>query len=195
MQIIKHRCNTITALTTTHRSFGVEIDIRSFGDELILHHDPFVPGESFKTWLQSFAHKTLILNVKEEGLENRIIELMHHYSIEDFFFLDQSFPFLIKTIQQHERRCAIRLSEYESIDTVLSLAGDIDWVWVDYFSYFPLDTSAAHTLLDAGFKLCIVSPELQGYPADIHIPLLRNLLNNIHVSIDAVCTKEPQLWL
>ena len=68
----------------------------------------------------------MILNVKEEGLEERILHMMKQFSIEDFFFLDQSFPFLIKYANLDESRCAVRFSEFESIDTVLNLKNKVD---------------------------------------------------------------------
>ena len=61
-----------------------------------------------------------------------------------------------------ENRCAVRISEYESIETVLSLTGIVQWIWVDYFSRFPLTSQQTNTLQKKGFKLCFVSPELQG---------------------------------
>ena len=64
---------------------------------------------------------TLILNVKENGLENELLKTMQCFQIENFFILDQSFPYLITTINNGEKRCAARLSEYESINSVLSL--------------------------------------------------------------------------
>ena len=47
MQIISHRINTSSLLKKTPKSFGVEVDIRSNGDKLIIHHDPFEKGEIF----------------------------------------------------------------------------------------------------------------------------------------------------
>ena len=46
------------------------MDIRSEGARLIIHHDPFVAGESFDEWINAYQHGTLILNVKEEGSKN-----------------------------------------------------------------------------------------------------------------------------
>jgi hypothetical protein len=194
MQIIRHRINTIAELKEIPTNLGIEIDIRSYGDELILHHDPFVHGDNFEKWLEYFHHKTLILNVKEEGLENRVLEMMRAYNINDFFFLDQSFPFLIITARSGEKRCAVRVSEFESIDTALSLAGIIAWIWVDYFTHFPLTHDSAKKLQSAGFKLCLVSPDLQGFDAKTHITELKQLLINEDISTDAVCTKKPDLW-
>lgn len=194
MKLISHRRNTIQDLNATLQKYGVEVDIRSRGEQLIIHHDPFVAGESFEDWIAAYQHGTLILNIKEEGLEARLIALMKLYGIDDYFFLDQSFPFLVKWAKAGEHRCAVRVSEFESIDTALTLAGKVDWVWVDCFTRFPLSNEDAQRLKNAGFKLCIVSPELQGRDAETEIPLLVQLLGKRGIQADAVCTKRPDLW-
>ena len=194
MKLISHRRNTVSELLATDSKYGIEVDIRSKGDRLIIHHDPFVAGESFDEWLDAYRHGTLILNVKEEGLEARLIALMQSKGIADYFFLDQSFPFLVKWSKAGEHRCAVRVSEFESIETALTLAGKVDWVWVDCFTRFPLSEHDARSLKDAGFKLCLVSPELQGRDANVEIPHLVSLLKERNIAADAVCTKRPNLW-
>jgi hypothetical protein len=194
MKLISHRRNTIAQLRETPRHLGVEVDIRSIGDRLVIHHDAFVEGESFDDWLAHYEHGTLILNVKEEGLEQALVERMAKAGIADWFFLDQSFPFLIRSARAGERRCAVRVSEYESIDTALTLAGQIDWCWVDCFTRFPLAGDEARRLQAAGLKLCLVSPELQGRDAASEIPALRRLLADEGIAAEAVCTKRPELW-
>jgi hypothetical protein len=194
MKLISHRRNTIAELRATDNKYGVEVDIRCEGGKLIMHHDPFVAGESFDEWVAAYRHGTLILNVKEEGLEARLIALMASKGIDDYFFLDQSFPFLVKWSKAGEHRCAVRVSEFESIETALTLAGKVDWVWVDCFTQFPLSGDDAQRLKNAGFKLCLVSPELQGRDAETEIPALASLLRERNIESDAVCTKRPDLW-
>jgi hypothetical protein len=194
MQIIAHRRNTLAELLATPIKYGIEVDIRSVGDQLMIHHDPFVSGEHFDAWIAAYRHGTLILNVKEEGLEAKLIALMQKHGIDNFFFLDQSFPFLIKWSKAGEPRCAVRVSEFESVDAALTLAGRINWVWVDCFTHFPLSGPDARRLQDAGFKLCLVSPELQGRQAESEIPQLIKLLLEREISPEAVCTKRPDLW-
>jgi len=194
MILVHHRRNTAAELRATPPEWGVEVDIRSQGGELVIHHDPFVAGEPFGTWLDAYHHRLVILNVKEEGLEERVLAEMAARGIESFFFLDQSFPFLIRTARAGERRCAVRVSEYESIDTALSLAGLIDWVWVDCFSRFPLDRAEAERLRAAGFRLCLVSPELQGRADPAEIEAMRALIAERGITIDAVCSKTPERW-
>lgn len=194
MNLISHRRNTVLDLKATPKKYGVEVDIRSRGEKLIIHHEPYVDGESFEDWIAAYQHGTLILNVKEEGLESRLITLMQSNGINDYFFLDQSFPFLVKWAKAGEHRCAVRVSEFESIDTALSLAGKVDWVWVDCFTCFPLSHEDGQRLKSAGFKICLVSPELQGRDAETEIPLLVKLLDERGIQADAVCTKRPDLW-
>ncbi len=193
MIIIHHRRNTLDLLKATDVNYGIEIDIRSEGSELIVHHDPFVKGVPIRELLLLFNHRFLILNVKEEGLEQPLLELMNEFSIESFFFLDQSFPFLIKTAKAGESRCAIRLSEFESIQTVYKLASLVQWVWVDYFTQIPLNYSQSLELRDLNFKLCLVSPELQGYNYE-DVKRVKLDLSYQNIIFDAVCTKFPELW-
>ena len=195
MHRVMHRINTKDALLKTPTEFGVEVDIRTNNNQLIMHHDPFEQGENFEEWLEGYKHGTLILNVKEEGLENRLIELISQYNIDDYFFLDQSFPFLIKSASKGGNKCAVRVSEFESIETAMKLSGKIDWVWVDCFTRFPLTAKDAKRLqIDGGFKLCFVSPELQGRMDKGYIKEYRDRIKSLGISGDAVCTKHPELW-
>ena len=41
MEYIAHRINTVEELKKTPKECGVELDLRDFGDRLILQHDPF----------------------------------------------------------------------------------------------------------------------------------------------------------
>lgn len=195
MIIIEHRRNTRAQLEATPLHYGVEIDLRSHGDKIVLHHDPFVTGEVFDEWIESYRHRCLILNVKEEGLESLLIAKMKARAIESYFFLDQSFPFLVRTARSGESRCAVRVSEFESIYTAIALSGMVEWVWVDCFTRFSLTSDEALRLKQAGFKLCLVSPELQGRDsAQSEISAIRNCFLQWDIAIDAVCTKLPQLW-
>ena len=194
MELIAHRRNTLAELEATPRHLGVEVDIRSEAGRLVIHHDPFQRGEDLDEWMAAYAHGTLILNVKEEGLEAACLETMGRFGFERFFFLDQSFPFLMKTARQGERRCAVRVSEYESFETAISRAGLVDWVWVDCFTRLSLARAEHDRLKGAGFRLCLVSPELQGRDAGREVPAMAKHIAFHGLAFDAVCTKRPDLW-
>ena len=121
MEIIAHQINSINQLKKINQNFGVEVDIRTNNNEIVIGHDPFSIYENLNDWLLQYNHGTLILNVKEEGLEEYLLLKMKSYNINNFFILDQGFSNLIKTLNRGEKRCSVRFSEYESINTVLSL--------------------------------------------------------------------------
>ena len=163
-------------------------------DKIIVHHDPFVSGVDFEDWIQHYNHSTLILNVKEEGLEPTLIKIMNSRSIDDYFFLDQSFPSLVKWANMGERRCALRVSEYEPIETALHFSKKLDWVWVDCFNHFPIHNVEFLKLKEAAFKIYLVSPELQGREPETQIALMADMLRQRNIDADAICTKRPDLW-
>ncbi len=192
--IICHRKNTIKQLIDTPTEYGVEIDVRSYNNKIILNHDPMKNGEFLDKWIRKYNHKFLIINIKEEGLEKYIIKILKNKKIKDFFFLDQSFPFLIKTLNSNETRCAIRFSEYEDIKTINNLKKKINWVWVDHFSKFPLNKSISNSLKKKNIKICIVSPEIVKKTSIQNLKKLKNSIQKKNIHIDAVCTKNPEIW-
>ena len=193
MEIIAHRINTINKLKNLNINLGLEVDIRSNDKNLIICHYPFSDYINFKDWLSFYNHGTLVLNVKENGLEEELLKTMQRFKIENFFILDQSFPYLVSTIENGERRCAVRLSEYESINTVLSLKDKLSWVWIDFFTKFPVDFEIYKILKKHNFKLCIVSPELQGHTNSKCLDL-KNYIKSNEMYFDAVCTKNVKFW-
>jgi len=193
MLFIKHRCNNFDDLENTPKNYGIEIDIRSFKEELILNHEPYEIGPIFEEWLKKFDHKFLILNVKEEGIESRCLDLVKRFNIKDYFFLDQSFPMLIKSARTSSLETSIRFSEYESIETVLKFKDLVSWVWVDYYEKYPLNDYIVNILKKNNFKICLVSPELQGYNTR-EIKTAYASIKNFYTKIDAICTKNISFW-
>lgn len=194
MEIIAHRRNTISELRATPVDHGVEIDIRTFGGRLILNHEPLEDGEDLEEWLSSYQHGTLILNVKEDGLEDRLLALLAAQDIRQFFFLDQPFPTLVRMGRMGERRCAVRVSEFEVVGSALASAPLIDWAWIDCFTRFPLERAHLEELRTAGLSICIVSPELQGRSSDTEVQGFIDEFQRRGLNGDAVCTKRADLW-
>lgn len=195
MEFIAHRINTLEQLSQVPVEWGVEIDIRDWGERLILQHDPFVEGEDLEPFLAAYRHGTLILNIKSERIEHRVLERIHHHGIQNYFFLDSSFPMIVLLSKRGERNCALRYSEFEGLDTILAMQGRVNWVWVDCFTRLPIDRGSFQRLKSAGFKLCLVSPELQGRPEDIEA--YRHELWAQGIVFDAICTKQLNvpLWM
>ncbi|MBL4654865.1 MAG: hypothetical protein JKY33_03470 [Bacteroidia bacterium] len=187
MNFIAHRINTSEELQNVPAEYGIEVDLRDYGDDLVLTHEPFQSGEKFEDYLKSYQHGTMILNIKSERIEFRVLELLQKYGIDDYFFLDSTFPMIYLLGTKEEKKIALRYSELEKMDTILEMKGKVDWVWVDCFTRLPLDCKGYETLKDAGFKLCLVSPELQGREEDIQP--YKEYLSKENIIFDAICTK------
>ena len=188
MEFIAHRINTIEELKQVPKEYGVELDLRDYGDKLILQHDPFKDGEDFEEYLKNYHHGTMILNIKSERIESKVLELIAKYKIQQYFFLDSSFPMVYQLSEKGEKNIALRFSEFETIDTILNLKGKIEWVWVDCFTKLPIDFKIFIILKENGFKLCLVSPELQGQ--DQKVEEYKKYLNENNIVFDAICTKK-----
>jgi len=194
MIFVRHRCNSLPELLDTSNSYGVEIDIRSNNGELIINHDLNSNNTLFSEWIKYFNHKLLILNVKEDNLEPLILDYLKKYNIDNFFFLDQPFPSLVKNFNLGLSNCAIRVSEYEPISTAYHFKEKCSWLWIDCFNKFPLQKNDIYNIKKSNFKLCIVSPELQGRNSENDILKMYDTLNFLNIIPDAICTKNIFLW-
>ena len=194
MHFIAHRINQLEALRQVPAQFGCEIDLRDRGERLILQHDPFKDGEDAEPFFAEYNnHGTLILNVKSERIEDTILPLMQKYKIENYFFLDSSLPMIVNLTKRGEKRIALRYSEFETIETVLNFSGLVEWVWIDCFTRLSLDQKDYQLLKEAQFKLCLVSPELQGRPEDI--AAYKKQMADDGIVMDAICTKQYNIDL
>ncbi len=187
MLFIAHRINTIKELDNIPDEYGVELDVRNNGNDLIIAHEPFENGENFEEYLKHYRHKIMILNIKSERLEHRCLELLNKYNISDYFFLDSSIPMIYNLSNSGNNNSAVRFSEIEPIEFVIAMKNRVKWVWVDCFSKIPINYDKYKLLKNEGLKLCFVSPELQGREGDI-IPYKKYLTEN-NIVFDAICTK------
>jgi len=193
MQIVAHRINTVERLRRLPTHWGVELDLRADGSELILNHAPFKGGERFVDYLAEYRHGLMVLNIKAAGIEDEVLRLVRARGITDCFLLDVEFPYLYRAARKGERAIAVRYSEDECIETVLKYKGRVDWVWIDTISKLPLDPTVVEQL--RGFKTCLVCPERWGRPQDI--PGYRKQLAKLGLQIGAVMTAEAHVaaWL
>ena len=82
MEFISHRVNTVNDLKNTPIEFGVELDLRDNIDgSIYINHDPFVLGENFEDYLRYYQHGTMILNIKSERIEYKVLDLLKKYNI------------------------------------------------------------------------------------------------------------------
>ncbi len=192
MEKIVHRVNTLQDLQSVPRTMGVEVDLRSRGNEIIMNHGPFCDGEKFSEFCRHYRHGTMVVNPKEDGLEGRAMEMLKENGVKNYFFLDLAMPTMVRLSNAGESRMAVRFSKFEPLEAVLAMEGRADWVWVDCFDGFFLDEKS-YGKMEGKFKICLVSPELQKYPKT-EILAHKKRISEIGAKVDAVCTDCPQMW-
>lgn len=190
MLFICHRINTVHELHSINTEHGVEIDLRDYGIDIVLNHDPFhTQKELFIDFLKAFKHSFLVLNVKSEGIEYHILNLLKEHNITEYFFLDSSFPMMVK-LSNITKKLAVRVSEYENYDLEKINTLGLEWIWLDCFSgNFHISESTVMKMKKNGYKICLVSPELHGYKND-KLKALKTHLKTQNIAIDAICCKE-----
>ncbi|MGG7147374.1 hypothetical protein ACQPVA_11270 [Clostridium butyricum] len=189
MDFISHRVNKKEELLKLPHEYGVEIDLRDdLSGRIYIQHDPFKDGEDFEEYLKEYRHGTLILNIKSERIEHKILELIKKYKIKDYFFLDSTFPMIKLLSENGEKNIAIRYSEFEGMDTVRVMSGKVEWIWVDCFTKLPINNEIYKEMKNLGYKLCLVSPELQGQEEKIEE--YAKQIKDEEVQFDCICTKS-----
>jgi hypothetical protein len=121
---------------------------------------------------------------------------MEKYNIKNYFFLDSNLP-MIKMLNDKYKNTnvACRFSEYEPIDFYENIKHMINWVWVDCFTKQPLTMEIYEKFKNDSKKICIVSPELQGFQNKI--TEFRNWFVENKIVPDSICCKLNNiiLWL
>jgi hypothetical protein len=179
---IVHRVNTIRQLKKIPPRFGVEVDIRGFGKKLVLNHEPLKTGDNLERYLKNYRHRFIILNIKETGIENRVLELCKKYKISDYFLLDVEAPYIYRAAKRGESKIAMRYSENEPLEGALVYKGKVDWLWIDVCTKLPLNKNIVKKI--SPFKTCLVSPECWGRPKDIK--KYQRQMRKLNFHLDAV---------
>lgn len=193
MEIIVHRVNSINKLKKIPKTFGAEIDLRAYKSKIILNHEPFKSGDTLDDFLKNYNHGTLILNIKEDGIENEVIKKVNKAKIRSFFLLDVEFPYIFKCLKNRQKNIAIRFSENETIETAKLFRNNFKWLWIDTVSKLPLNKRNLKIINK--FKSCLVCPERWGRPNQIKS--YKKKLKSLNFSPDAVMTslKYAEKWL
>lgn len=192
--IIRHRINRIEELRRVPKKYGVEIDVRGYGKDMLLNHDAIDNPQNYDTlenYLKECGGRFVIFNMKEAGYEKKVIELAEKHGVKDYFLLDVEFPYIYRaTRKEGFRKIAVRYSEAEPIEMIEAQKEKgkplVDWVWIDTNTRLPLDEGIVEKL--KGFRTCLVCPERWGRPEDI--PRYIERVKSLGFKLDAVMTSE-----
>ena len=143
--------------------YGCELDVRDFAGTLVVSHDPPTErGLEFDTVLgtyrQSGATKTIAINLKADGLQRLLSDILTESDLQNYFLFDMSIP--------DSRQCLkaglpiyTRQSEFETEPVFYDEAAGL---WIDCFERDWITADVVQTHLKAGKQVALVSPELHG---------------------------------
>lgn len=184
MEFVIHRVNTINKLRNIPEIYGCEIDIRADRSNLILNHDPFKKGEKLENFLDEYKNGTLVLNIKESGIEDKVLEEVRKREIKSYFLLDVEAPYLYKAIEKGERNISLRFSEYEPIENTIVFDNKFDWLWIDVITRLPIDKYNIEIIKK--YKTCLVCPSRWN---KTNIKEIKNNLNSLNYLPNFVMTE------
>ncbi|MFT4967182.1 MAG: hypothetical protein ACI9CD_000179 [Candidatus Deianiraeaceae bacterium] len=141
--------------------FGIETDLRDANGTVVISHDIPKGGEmTFDEFICLYKqHNTdtmLALNIKSDGLQTIVKNIMEKHSVANYFCFDMSVP---DALHYHRNNLTFftRESEYENTPLYEFAQG----VWIDVFiSSNWITEEVIHGHINNGRKVCFVSPEL-----------------------------------
>ncbi len=141
--------------------FGTETDVRDYKGELVISHD--IPDESaisFRQFLDIYSQYDknlyLALNVKADGLQAKMKNILEEYKLKNYFVFDMSVPDGLIYLK-HNMNAFTRQSEYEKEPSFYDKARG---VWLDCFEGDWIDQDVINGHLSNQKMVCVVSPDL-----------------------------------
>ena len=191
---IAHRVLSLEDYYNLPEEIGLEFDIHAYGDQLVVSHDAFCNGIKFCEYISKIKDRFLAINIKEEGIEEMVFDILSKEGCKNYFLFDVSVPQIFRLGKLYSKHFAFRLSQIEKIN--LEFCREYaDYLWIDTFDgSFWLDKELILKLKNLSFKLCFVSPELHKPPLGDFNAFNKKLksYNSLLDNDDMVCTKYFQ---
>lgn len=200
MEIIAHRGywinfkerNTMEAMRRAAlNEMGTETDFRDLNGMLKVSHNmaevESPDAEEFFSLYRGTKH-TLALNIKADGIQVPLKQLVDKYNIDNYFCFDMSIPDTLGYIE-NKLNFFTRESEYEPISAFYELASG---VWLDGFiSDDWITEEKISKYLSDGKRVCIVSPDLHAREYENKWREYKNM-DVIQSNQVILCTDYPQ---
>lgn len=155
--------NTLKAFKKSfENNYGIETDIRDYGggDLVVSHNIADKNALNLKNLLALYKKYPLecplALNIKADGLQFALKQVLEEYKITNYFVFDMSIPDTLAYIDLNFK-VFVRQSELEPKPCLYEKA---DGIWLDEFYTHWIDKEIIKNHLKQGKKVCIVSPEL-----------------------------------
>jgi len=173
-------------------NLGIETDIRDYKGKLVISHNIAdenctLVSELFEVYQNMQSSVQLALNVKADGIQDLLIDLLDKYEIDNYFLFDMSIPELVV----NEKKGLKFYTRHSDIESECVLYDKACGVWLDSFydeNWLTPEIIDRH--LADGKSMCIISPEIHGFDNTNYWNMLKD--NNYHKSdLISLCTDLP----
>lgn len=170
MKILAHRGywtteaekNTLPSFKRAfEHGYGIETDVRDYHGNLVISHN--IADETcplFETVLKLYQKTCcsgfLAINIKADGLQEKLKLLLEKYDVKNYFVFDMSIPELV-VYRAKKINYFTRLSEYE---TEPVLVEDAMGIWMDEWENSWINREVIYKYLKQGKLVSIISPEI-----------------------------------
>lgn len=184
--------NTLSAFRRAwDESCGIETDIRDNCGQLVVSHDPPLGGEleieeMLTHYVESGNNTPLALNIKSDGLAEKVRIALEKFQIHNYYCFDMSLP---DSLSYHRLglKTLGRVSEFEPH---ANLHSRVCGVWLDGFYSEWYEPELIKLLCDRYALVCLVSPELHQRPHQEFWQLVTEL--PVHPTAELqLCTDYP----
>jgi hypothetical protein len=172
MKILAHRGfwensvdkNSMEAFARAFRSgYGIETDVRDFNGELVVSHN--IADESciqfedvLKMYEQVNVNLPIAINIKADGLQEKLLMLIRKYKLDNAFVFDMSVPEQV-VYAKKQIPFFSRLSELETVPVQYDLASGI---WMDEWEKEWITKEGVEKYVKNGKLVGVISPEIHG---------------------------------
>lgn len=173
--------------------FGTETDIRDYKDELVIAHDianerNISVNEMFEIYNKYDNTLPLALNIKADGLQIKLKELLGKYNILNYFVFDMSVPDGLQYLKQN-LKAFTRESEYE---TIPSFYNESCGIWLDEFKGHWITKETIEKHIKNGKQICIVSPDLHKREYKKEWQHYKDIEKELSINNLMICTDHPE---
>jgi hypothetical protein len=191
----EHEKNSLPALFGALESgFGLETDIRDLDGELVISHDvprlgTIRPAEELIAfYARGGFTATLALNIKCDGLQERLQALLEKYQVRNYFVFDMAVPDLLGYLKRG-MPSYVRRSELEDHPRLSAQAAG---TWLDELTDSWIDEAAIAREAAATPRVAIVSPELHRRPHQAQWAAIRSAMaGGVPAAKLQICTDFP----
>ena len=177
-----------------NNGFGLETDVRYDRNKgLVISHDVLQEKKRilrFEDLLLEYkkveSNAYLAINIKSDGLQKYLREILFNYKIKNYFLFDMSIPDLISGTKYKLNQYA----RYSNLEDPYKFADFTNGVWIDNFSSEMISKSELINLTKKFQNLAFVSPELHGNKYKEYWDFVKDFNKNIELNI-MLCTDLP----